>query len=48
MCPGLPGNAHLFSLCPGLPTLVVIGMGSAGSYGVYAIRDQENRTALEL
>ncbi|XP_013010441.2 adhesion G protein-coupled receptor G3 isoform X4 [Cavia porcellus] len=32
----------------GLPTLVVIGMGSAGSYGVYAIRDQENRTALEL
>ncbi|XP_010615539.3 adhesion G protein-coupled receptor G3 isoform X1 [Fukomys damarensis] len=32
----------------GLPALVVIGTGSANSYGLYAIRDQENRTSLEL
>ncbi|XP_048211464.1 adhesion G protein-coupled receptor G3 [Perognathus longimembris pacificus] len=32
----------------GLPALVVIGTGSANSYGLYTIRDQENRTSLEL
>ncbi|XP_023565208.1 adhesion G protein-coupled receptor G3 isoform X2 [Octodon degus] len=32
----------------GLPALVVIGAGSANSYGLYAVRDQENRTSLEL
>uniref|UniRef100_A0A8C6GET3 Adhesion G protein-coupled receptor G3 n=1 Tax=Mus spicilegus TaxID=10103 RepID=A0A8C6GET3_MUSSI len=32
----------------GLPVLVVIGAGSSNSYGVYTIRDQENRTSLEL
>ncbi|KAM5263957.1 adhesion G protein-coupled receptor G3 [Ctenodactylus gundi] len=32
----------------GLPALVVIGTGSANSYGVYTIRDQENRILLEL
>ncbi|KAL6084417.1 hypothetical protein STEG23_029171 [Scotinomys teguina] len=32
----------------GLPALVVIGAGSSNSYGVYTIRDQENRTSLEL
>lgn len=32
----------------GLPALVVIGVGSSNSYGVYTIRDQENRTSLEL
>ncbi|XP_053420377.1 adhesion G protein-coupled receptor G3 isoform X2 [Nycticebus coucang] len=32
----------------GLPTLTVIGTGSANSYGLYTIRDQENRTSLEL
>ncbi|XP_036044226.1 adhesion G protein-coupled receptor G3 isoform X1 [Onychomys torridus] len=32
----------------GLPALMVIGTGSSNSYGVYTIRDQENRTSLEL
>lgn len=32
----------------GLPVLVVIGAGSSNSYGVYSIRNQENRTSLEL
>ncbi|XP_006255188.1 adhesion G protein-coupled receptor G3 isoform X2 [Rattus norvegicus] len=32
----------------GLPVLIVIGVGSSNSYGVYTIRDQENRTSLEL
>ncbi|XP_046290330.1 adhesion G protein-coupled receptor G3 isoform X2 [Marmota monax] len=32
----------------GLPALMVIGTGSANSYGLYTIRDQENRTSLEL
>lgn len=32
----------------GLPVLVVIGAGSSNSYGVYTIRNQENRTSLEL
>nr|XP_012805324.2 adhesion G protein-coupled receptor G3 isoform X1 [Jaculus jaculus] len=32
----------------GLPALVVIGTGSSNSYGLYTIRDQENRTSLEL
>nr|BAC29721.1 unnamed protein product [Mus musculus] len=32
----------------GLPVLVVIGAGSSNSYGVYTIRDQENRTSLEF
>uniref|UniRef100_A0A8C8ZVW9 Adhesion G protein-coupled receptor G3 n=1 Tax=Prolemur simus TaxID=1328070 RepID=A0A8C8ZVW9_PROSS len=32
----------------GLPALMVIGTGSANSYGLYAIHDQENRTSLEL
>ncbi|XP_052023342.1 adhesion G protein-coupled receptor G3 isoform X2 [Apodemus sylvaticus] len=32
----------------GLPILVVIGAGSSNSYGVHTIRDQENRTSLEL
>ncbi|XP_058383886.1 adhesion G protein-coupled receptor G3 isoform X2 [Diceros bicornis minor] len=32
----------------GLPALVVIGTGSANSYGRYSIRDEENRTTLEL
>ncbi|XP_012868259.1 PREDICTED: probable G-protein coupled receptor 97 [Dipodomys ordii] len=32
----------------GLPALVVLGTGSANSYGLYTIRDQENRTTLEL
>ncbi|XP_032743864.1 adhesion G protein-coupled receptor G3 isoform X2 [Rattus rattus] len=32
----------------GLPVLIVIGAGSSNSYGVYTIRDQENRTSLEL
>ncbi|XP_008255562.3 adhesion G protein-coupled receptor G3 [Oryctolagus cuniculus] len=32
----------------GLPTLMVIGAGSANSYGLYTVRDQDNRTSLEL
>ncbi|XP_031514054.1 adhesion G protein-coupled receptor G3 isoform X1 [Papio anubis] len=32
----------------GLPALMVIGTGSANSYGLYTIRDRENRTSLEL
>ncbi|XP_005388460.1 PREDICTED: probable G-protein coupled receptor 97 isoform X1 [Chinchilla lanigera] len=32
----------------GLPALMVIGTGIAKSYGLYAIRDQENRISLEL
>ncbi|KAL1784318.1 adhesion G protein-coupled receptor G3 isoform X1 [Sigmodon hispidus] len=32
----------------GLPALMVIGTGSSNSYGVYTIRNQENRTTLEL
>nr|XP_048287884.1 adhesion G protein-coupled receptor G3 isoform X2 [Myodes glareolus] len=32
----------------GLPALVVIAVGSSNSYGVYTLRDQENRTSLEL
>ncbi|XP_045389584.1 adhesion G protein-coupled receptor G3 [Lemur catta] len=32
----------------GLPALIVIGTGSANSYGLYAIHDRENRTSLEL
>ncbi|XP_036131284.1 adhesion G protein-coupled receptor G3 [Molossus molossus] len=32
----------------GLPALIVIGTGSANSYGLYTIRDEENRTTLEL
>ncbi|XP_023386432.1 adhesion G protein-coupled receptor G3 [Pteropus vampyrus] len=32
----------------GLPALMVIGTGSANSYGRYTIRDKENRTSLEL
>lgn len=32
----------------GLPTLMVIGTGIANSYGLYTIRDEENRTSLEL
>ncbi|XP_023065814.1 adhesion G protein-coupled receptor G3 isoform X2 [Piliocolobus tephrosceles] len=32
----------------GLPALIVIGTGSANSYGLYTIRDRENRTSLEL
>ncbi|XP_012503312.1 PREDICTED: probable G-protein coupled receptor 97 [Propithecus coquereli] len=32
----------------GLPALIVVGTGSANSYGLYAIHDQENRTSLEL
>ncbi|XP_027627653.1 adhesion G protein-coupled receptor G3 isoform X4 [Tupaia chinensis] len=32
----------------GLPALMVIGTGSANSYGHYTIRDKENRTSLEL
>ncbi|KAK2085135.1 Adhesion G protein-coupled receptor G3 [Saguinus oedipus] len=37
-----------FPLCPGLPALMIIGTGSANSYGLYTIRDRENRTSLEL
>lgn len=33
---------------PGLPALIVIGTGSANSYGLYTIQDKENRTTLEL
>lgn len=33
---------------PGLPALMVIGTGSANSYGRYAIRDKKNITTLEL
>lgn len=33
---------------PGLPALMVIGTGSANSYGHYIIHNQENRTSLEL
>uniref|UniRef100_A0A8C3YK22 Adhesion G protein-coupled receptor G3 n=1 Tax=Catagonus wagneri TaxID=51154 RepID=A0A8C3YK22_9CETA len=32
----------------GLPALIVIGTGSANSYGPYAIRNKENVTVLEL
>ncbi|XP_036897530.1 LOW QUALITY PROTEIN: adhesion G protein-coupled receptor G3 [Sturnira hondurensis] len=32
----------------GLPALMVIGTGSANSYGIYTIQDQEGRTTLEL
>ncbi|XP_078214413.1 adhesion G protein-coupled receptor G3 isoform X1 [Callithrix jacchus] len=32
----------------GLPALMIIGTGSANSYGLYTIRDRENRTSLEL
>ncbi|XP_066874622.1 adhesion G protein-coupled receptor G3 isoform X2 [Kogia breviceps] len=32
----------------GLPALIVIGTGSANSYGPYAIRDKKNTTTLEL
>lgn len=32
----------------GLPILMVIGAGSSNSYGIYTIRNQENRTSLEL
>nr|KAF6408858.1 adhesion G protein-coupled receptor G3 [Rousettus aegyptiacus] len=32
----------------GLPALMVIGTGIANSYGLYTIRDKENRTSLEL
>ncbi|XP_007946236.1 adhesion G protein-coupled receptor G3 [Orycteropus afer afer] len=32
----------------GLPALIVIGTGSANSYGRYTIHDEENRTTLEL
>ncbi|KAM6223436.1 adhesion G protein-coupled receptor G3 [Rhynchocyon petersi] len=32
----------------GLPALMVIATGSADSYGPYAIKDEENRTTLEL
>ncbi|XP_062968976.1 adhesion G protein-coupled receptor G3 [Cynocephalus volans] len=32
----------------GLPALIVIGTGSANSYGRYTISDKENRTSLEL
>ncbi|XP_005873574.1 PREDICTED: adhesion G protein-coupled receptor G3 [Myotis brandtii] len=32
----------------GLPVLMVIGTGSANSYGLYTIQDQDNRTTLEL
>ncbi|XP_019519996.1 PREDICTED: adhesion G protein-coupled receptor G3 isoform X1 [Hipposideros armiger] len=32
----------------GLPTLMVIGTGIANSYGLYTIRDEENRTSLEF
>ncbi|XP_066204694.1 adhesion G protein-coupled receptor G3 [Saccopteryx leptura] len=32
----------------GLPAVMVIGTGSANSYGLYTIRDKENRTTLEL
>ncbi|XP_037585220.1 adhesion G protein-coupled receptor G3 isoform X2 [Cebus imitator] len=32
----------------GLPALMVIGTGSANSYGLHTIRDRENRTSLEL
>jgi hypothetical protein len=39
---------HVLPSCPGLPALMVIGTGSANSYGLYTIRDQENRTSLEL
>lgn len=47
-CQGSPGVPHLLPLCPGLPALMVIGTGSANSYGLYTIRDRENRTSLEL
>lgn len=33
---------------PGLPALIVIGTGSANSYGPYAIRNKENIIVLEL
>lgn len=32
----------------GLPALMVIGTGSANSYGLYTIRDKDNRITLEL
>ncbi|XP_027473279.1 adhesion G protein-coupled receptor G3 isoform X2 [Zalophus californianus] len=32
----------------GLPALIVFGTGSAGSYGLYAIRDESDVTTLEL
>ncbi|KAM5207103.1 adhesion G protein-coupled receptor G3 [Hipposideros larvatus] len=32
----------------GLPALMVIGTGTANSYGLYTIRDKDNRTSLEL
>ncbi|XP_054426253.1 adhesion G protein-coupled receptor G3 [Pteronotus mesoamericanus] len=32
----------------GLPALMVIGTGTANSYGLYTIQDQEGRTTLEL
>lgn len=35
-------------LCTGLPALIVIGTGSANSYGHYAIRDKKNMATLEL
>lgn len=45
---GNAGNTCFFPLSPGLPVLMVIGAGSSNSYGIYTIRDQENRTSLEL
>lgn len=41
-------QCHASSSHPGLPALMVIGTGSAKSYGNYTIRDQEGRTTLEL
>lgn len=39
---------YLLPLCTGLPALIVIGTGSANSYGRYAIYDKMNGTTLQL
>lgn len=46
--PGEPQQRHASPPRPGLPALMVIGTGIANSYGLYTIRDKENRTSLEL
>lgn len=46
--PGEPQQRHASPPHPGLPALMVIGTGIANSYGLYTIRDKENRTSLEL
>lgn len=46
---GAPAMPYLLlPLPPGLPALIVIGAGSANSYGPYAIRDEKNTATLEL